>query len=84
MANSDQAKCVSELQRMTADHPQFANFDDASAATGNDGSAAAASGPETPSAATPGQPKLKLTFNSGNRESVGINGGPMTGGSEDE
>ncbi|PLB33841.1 putative RSC complex subunit (Sth1) [Aspergillus candidus] len=83
-ANDIEAKCVSELQRMTADHPQFANFDDASAATGNDGSAAAASGPETPSAATPGQPKLKLTFNSGNRESVGINGGPMTGGSEDE
>ncbi|KAI9924424.1 hypothetical protein AWENTII_003830 [Aspergillus wentii] len=71
-ANDIEAKCVSELRRLTEEYPQFANFDDAS----GDGLAAAAlSGAGTPNAAgTPGQPKLKLTFNNGNRDSAGANG----------
>ena len=53
---------MAELSKEAAAHPQFANDD--SSAVANDYSVSA--GTETPSAAaTPGQPKLKLTFNAG-------------------
>ncbi|BCS20176.1 putative RSC complex subunit (Sth1) [Aspergillus puulaauensis] len=63
-ANDIEARCLAELTKETETYPQFANFDDSSAAA-NDYSMSAVSGPETPSASTPGQPKLKLTFNAG-------------------
>ncbi|KAL4788039.1 SNF2 family N-terminal domain-containing protein [Aspergillus varians] len=70
-ANDIEARCMAELNKETEAHPQFANFDDSSAGA-NDYSI----GAETPSAAaTPGQPKLKLTFNAG---------GAMTGMNEDQ
>ncbi|PLB51855.1 putative RSC complex subunit [Aspergillus steynii IBT 23096] len=82
-ANDIEAKCVAELRKETEGHPQFANFDDSSSPAANDPSTAAVSGAETPSAATPGQPKLKLTFNSGNRDSAGVaNGTPGTNDDE--
>ncbi|KKK13419.1 chromatin structure-remodeling complex subunit snf2 [Aspergillus ochraceoroseus] len=81
-ANDIEAKCLAELRKETEGHPQFANFDGSSSPLGNDLSAAAVSGADTPSAAaTPGQPKLKLTFNSGNRDPVGMANGGMN---EDE
>ncbi|KAF9890933.1 hypothetical protein FE257_005190 [Aspergillus nanangensis] len=85
-ANDIEAKCLSELKKETEPHPQFANYDGSESAAGNDQSAAAVSGADTPSTvATPGQPKLKLTFNSGGRDSVGVtNGSPSTGINEDE
>ncbi|THC95532.1 hypothetical protein EYZ11_005004 [Aspergillus tanneri] len=85
-ANDIEAKCLSELKKETEGHPQFANFDDLGSPAANDLSTAAASGAETPSTvATPAQPKLKLTFNSGNRDSTGfMNGTPGVGMSEDE
>ncbi|KAL4928702.1 putative RSC complex subunit (Sth1) [Aspergillus undulatus] len=61
-ANDIEARCIAELSKETAAYPQFAISDDSSTAA-NDYSVSAA-GTETPSAtATPGQPKLKLTFN---------------------
>ncbi|KAL4957767.1 SNF2 family N-terminal domain-containing protein [Aspergillus filifer] len=61
-ANDIEARCMAELSKETAAHPQFANDDSSTVA--NDYSVSA--GTETPSAAaTPGQPKLKLTFNAG-------------------
>jgi ATP-dependent helicase STH1/SNF2 len=62
-----------ELRRLTEDHPELANFEDHY--TGGDGSTEFASGADTPlTAGTPGQPKLKLTFNNPNRDSPS-NGG---------
>lgn len=57
-ANDIEAKCISELKKQTENYPPFANFDDQEAGevAGN-----LADGPLA--AATPGQPKLKLTFN---------------------
>jgi ATP-dependent helicase STH1/SNF2 len=55
---------LAELTKETETYPQFANFDDSSASA-NDYSMSAIAGAETPSASTPGQPKLKLTFNAG-------------------
>ncbi|KAJ0420883.1 SNF2 family N-terminal domain-containing protein [Aspergillus carlsbadensis] len=64
-ANDIEAMCVSQLRKETESHPQFANFDESTAGA-NDYSISTISGVETPSAAaTPGQPKLKLTFNAG-------------------
>jgi ATP-dependent helicase STH1/SNF2 len=57
-----QTKCLVELRRLTEDHPELANFEDRFAGD--------ASGADTPlNAGTPGQPKLKLTFNNPNRDS---------------
>ncbi|KAL4942653.1 hypothetical protein BDV06DRAFT_191744 [Aspergillus oleicola] len=62
-ANDIEARCISELSKETAAYPQFANDNDSSTVA-NDYSVS--TGTETPSAAaTPGQPKLKLTFNAG-------------------
>ncbi|KAL4883285.1 SNF2 family N-terminal domain-containing protein [Aspergillus karnatakaensis] len=62
-ANDIEARCLSELGKQTEAYPQFANFDSSSLTT-NDYSVSAVAGADTPSAAaTPGQPKLKLTFN---------------------
>ncbi|PYI10015.1 chromatin structure-remodeling complex subunit snf2 [Aspergillus sclerotiicarbonarius CBS 121057] len=71
-ANDIEAKCLAELKKETEGHPQFANYDDAGAPAGYDPSTAAASGAETPSAVA--TPKLKLTFNSGNRDSAAAAG----------
>ncbi|KAL2825607.1 SNF2 family N-terminal domain-containing protein [Aspergillus cavernicola] len=74
-ANDIEARCHFELRKETQNLPQFANFD-ASPAIANDYSMSAMGGVETPSAAaTPGQPKLKLTFNAG---------GPMGSMNEDQ
>ncbi|EAU30536.1 SNF2-family ATP dependent chromatin remodeling factor snf21 [Aspergillus terreus NIH2624] len=81
-ANDIEAKCLAELKKETEGHPQFANYDDSVSPADQDPSAIAFSGADTPSAATPGQPKLKLTFN---RDSTGVaNGSPSTGMNEDE
>ncbi|KAJ5381312.1 Chromatin structure-remodeling complex subunit snf21 [Penicillium cataractarum] len=65
-ANDIESKCVSELKKLTADHPQFANFDGTDSVAGDGQSAGAPSGTATPqTAGTPG-PKLKLTFNNPN------------------
>ncbi|EIT72547.1 superfamily II DNA/RNA helicase [Aspergillus flavus] len=84
-ANDIEAKCLSELKRETEGYPQFANYDDQGAPVGQDQSLAATPSVETPSTVTtPGQPKLKLTFNSGNRDSTGAaNGTPQTGITEE-
>ncbi|KAJ5512317.1 HAS subgroup [Penicillium fimorum] len=67
-ANDIETKCLVELRRLTEDHPELANFEDHYA--GGDGSTEFASGADTPlTAGTPGQPKLKLTFNNPNRDS---------------
>jgi ATP-dependent helicase STH1/SNF2 len=72
-----QAKCVEVLRNETEDYPQFADFDDSLSSAGNDVSVGPALSTGTPAAATPTQPKLKLTFNNSNRDSAGIsNGGP--------
>jgi ATP-dependent helicase STH1/SNF2 len=72
-ANDIETKCLVELRRLTEDHPELANFEDHY--TGGDGSTEFASGADTPlTAGTPGQPKLKLTFNNPNRDSPS-NGG---------
>lgn len=75
-ANSTQAKCLSELKKETEAHPQFANYDD----LGGNEQPAAASGTDTPGPVA--TPKLKLTFNSGNRDSMGPTSG--SGVNEDE
>lgn len=60
-----QTKCLVELRRLTEDHPELANFEDQYNGEGF-------SGADTPlNAGTPGQPKLKLTFNNPNRDSPG-------------
>ncbi|KAJ5323598.1 RSC complex subunit (Sth1) [Penicillium atrosanguineum] len=69
-ANDIEAKCVSELKRLTEDHPEFANFDDPGSVMG-DGQSTGADTPMT--AGTPGQPKLKLKFNN-NFDSASLNG----------
>lgn len=52
-----QAKCNEELKKETEAYPQFANFEEGSVEPTSEV-------PDGPSAAgTPGQPKLKLTFN---------------------
>jgi ATP-dependent helicase STH1/SNF2 len=52
---------------LTEAHPELANFEDQVA---GDGSTGFTSGADTPlTAGTPGQPKLKLTFNNPNRDS---------------
>lgn len=57
---------MSELKRLTADHPQFANFDGSDSVAGDGQSVGAPSGTATPqTVGTPG-PKLKLTFNNSN------------------
>ncbi|GFN20425.1 putative RSC complex subunit (Sth1) [Aspergillus tubingensis] len=71
-ANDIEAKCLAELQKETEGYPQFANYDDLGGQGGNDQSTAAASGAETPSAVA--TPKLKLTFNSGNRDNAAAAG----------
>ncbi|KAJ5795107.1 HAS subgroup [Penicillium paradoxum] len=65
-ANDIEAKCLSELRRLTEAHPELANFEDQ---VPGDGSTGVASGADTPLSGTPGQPKLKLTFNNPNRDS---------------
>ncbi|RAL10055.1 putative RSC complex subunit (Sth1) [Aspergillus homomorphus CBS 101889] len=75
-ANDIEAKCLSELKKETELYPQFANYDDLG---GND-QTAATSGTDTPGPVA--TPKLKLTFNSGNRDSIGPIGG--SGTNEDE
>ncbi|KAJ5689163.1 Chromatin structure-remodeling complex subunit snf21 [Penicillium macrosclerotiorum] len=79
-ANDIEAKCLSELKKLTEDYPDFANFDGDSAADGQ--SVGAISGADTPlTASTPGQPKLKLTFSNPNAESASsLNGA----GADDE
>lgn len=62
--NDVQSTCVAELKKLTAEYPQFADFDDGDegegASSAADGlSTTDALGGDTPSA----QPKLKLTFN---------------------
>lgn len=70
---------MSELRKLTAEYPQFADFDD-----GDEGASSAADGTtdafgaDTPPSA---QPKLKLTFNS-NRDSAGPANGDV--GSDDD
>jgi ATP-dependent helicase STH1/SNF2 len=62
---------VSELKKLTADHPQFANFDGSDSVADDGQSVGVASGTATPqTTGTPGQPKLKLTFNNPNAESA--------------
>ncbi|EPS34399.1 hypothetical protein PDE_09363 [Penicillium oxalicum 114-2] len=70
-ANDIEAKCVAELKRLTADHPQFANFDGGESVAGEGQSLGGPSGTATPqTTGTPAQPKLKLTFNNPNAESA--------------
>ncbi|OOF92206.1 hypothetical protein ASPCADRAFT_399562 [Aspergillus carbonarius ITEM 5010] len=80
-ANDIEAKCLAELKKETEGHPQFANYDDVGAPAGHDQSTAAASGTETPSAVA--TPKLKLTFNSGNRDNAAA-AGAGNGANENE
>lgn len=58
-----QSTAISEIKKQLENYPDFANPDEADAA---DGQSTAVSGAGTPS----GQPKLKLTFNTGNRDSA--------------
>ncbi|KAJ5803999.1 uncharacterized protein N7518_000302 [Penicillium psychrosexuale] len=68
-ANDIETKCLVELRRLTEDHPELANFEDQYNGEGF-------SGADTPlNAGTPGQPKLKLTFNNPNRDSPGTSHG---------
>lgn len=77
-ANDIETKCLVELRRLTEDHPELANFEDQYA--GGDGSTEFASGADTPlTAGTPGQPKLKLTFNNPNRDSPSASNGAEYG-----
>ncbi|KAF3395733.1 Chromatin structure-remodeling complex subunit snf21 [Penicillium rolfsii] len=70
-ANDIEAKCVSELKKLSADLPQFANFDGSDSVAGDGQSVGVASGTATPqTTGTPAQPKLKLTFNNPNAESA--------------
>lgn len=77
-ANQIESTCVAELKKLTADYPQFADFDDRDegASSVADGTTDAL-GADTPSA----QPKIKLTFNS-NRGSADPANGDV--GSDDE
>ncbi|KAF7719617.1 Chromatin structure-remodeling complex subunit snf21 [Penicillium ucsense] len=70
-ANAIEAKCVEELKKLTADHPQFANFDGGESVAGEGQSTGGPSGPATPqTTGTPAQPKLKLTFSKPKEESA--------------
>lgn len=72
-----------ELKKQTEGHPEFANFDDPSSTLGDGQSTGAISGADTPlTADTPGQPKLKLTFNNPNFDG-GFNGADY-GADDDE
>ncbi|KAJ9217979.1 hypothetical protein DTO166G4_370 [Paecilomyces variotii] len=62
-ANKIESTAISEIKKQLENYPDFANPDEADAA---DGQSTAVSGAGTPS----GQPKLKLTFNTGNRDSA--------------
>ncbi|KAL3437575.1 SNF2 family N-terminal domain-containing protein [Aspergillus tetrazonus] len=62
-ANDIEARCLAELSKEVEAHPQFADFD--GPANSNDNSVSVAGGDTPSAAATPGQPKLKLTFNAG-------------------
>ncbi|KAL4980225.1 SNF2 family N-terminal domain-containing protein [Aspergillus desertorum] len=70
-ANDIEARCLAELSKEVEAHPQFADFD--SPANTNDNSISAAGGDTSSAAATPGQPKLKLTFNAGGAMSGTLN-----------
>lgn len=63
---------------MTEAHPELGGFEDQS--TGGDGSTGLGSGADTPvPGGTPGQPKLKLTFNNPNRDSPSTSNGAEFG-----
>lgn len=69
---------MSELRKLTADHPQFANFDGSDSVAGDDQSGAP-SGTATPqTTGIPGQPKLKLTFNNPNAAESATSAAPST------
>lgn len=73
------------MKKQTEGHPEFANFDDPAASIAGDGqSTGAASGADTPlTASTPGQPKIKLTFNNSNFDSASTLNGTDTGAEEE-
>ncbi|CAG8212980.1 unnamed protein product [Penicillium salamii] len=77
-ANDIENKALSELRRLTEAHPELGGFEDQS--TGGDGSTGLGSGADTPvPGGTPGQPKLKLTFNNPNRDSPSTSNGAEFG-----
>ncbi|KAJ5099760.1 hypothetical protein N7532_006761 [Penicillium argentinense] len=78
-ANDIEAKCVVELKKLTEGHPEFANFDDPGSVVG-DGQSTGADTPMT--ASTPGQPKIKLTFNNSNFDSASTQNGTDPGADE--
>lgn len=73
---------MSELKRLTADHPQFANFDGTDSVAGDGQSASGTATPQT--IGTSGQPKLKLTFNNPNAESATSAATSTVNGGDDE
>ena len=69
---NEQAKCLVELKTQVEGHPEFANFDGTGLSAGEAQIGTADTGFDNSAFAedlggTPGQPKLKLTFN---RETV--------------
>lgn len=68
-----QSTAIAEIKKQLENYPDFANLDEVDSTA--DGQSAAVSGAGTPS----GQPKLKLTFNTGNRDSAnGTNSGAVS------
>lgn len=73
-----------ELKKQTEGHPEFSNFDDPASVLGDGQSTGAASGADTPlTASTPGQPKIKLTFNNSNFDSASTFNGTDPGADEE-
>ncbi|KAL1853772.1 transcriptional regulator [Paecilomyces lecythidis] len=72
-ANKIESTAIAEIKKQLENYPDFANLDEVDSTA--DGQSAAVSGAGTPS----GQPKLKLTFNTGNRDSAnGTNSGAVS------
>ena len=65
------------LKKQIDAHPEFAGSDDLESTGDDNGTTAAASTVGTPVAGA--TPKLKLTFNNGNRDSAGIANGGVDG-----
>lgn len=75
MTDNKQAKCLVELRKQVEGHPEFASFDGTGLCAGEAQIGTADTGFDDTGTAedlggTPGQPKLRLTFNNSLRETT--------------
>lgn len=75
ITDNNQAKCLVELRKQVEGHPEYASFDGTGLCAGEAQIGTADTGFDNSGAAedlggTPGQPKLKLTFNNSLRDNA--------------